>query len=60
MLLPHDEVMRYFDDVISTESKCIVVITVWFLRVKIWFFDVHLVMKPVGGAKITWSAKRFL
>ena len=30
------------------------------LRIKVWFFDVHRVMKPVGGAKIPWSAKRFL
>ena len=30
------------------------------LRIKIWFFDIHRMMKPVGGAKIPWSAKRFL
>ena len=30
------------------------------LRIKIWFFDIHLVMNPVGGAKIPWSTKRFL
>ena len=30
------------------------------LRIKIWVFDVHQVMKPVGGAKIPWSVKRFL
>ena len=34
--------------------------SVFYLRIKIWFFDVHPVMKPVGGAKIPWSAKRFL
>ena len=30
------------------------------LRIKIRFFSVHRVMKPVGGAKILWSASPFL
>ena len=31
-----------------------------YLRIKIWFFDIGRVMKPVDGAKIAWAAKRFL
>ena len=31
-----------------------------YFRIKIWFFSVHHVMKPVGGAKIPWSANRIL
>ena len=27
-----------------------------YLRIKIWFFDVHRVMKPVVGAKFPQSA----
>ena len=35
-------------------------IHVSYLRIKIWFFDVHQMMKLVGGAKISWSKKCFL
>ena len=30
------------------------------LRIKIWFFGVHQVIKPVGGAKIPYEAQSAL
>ena len=44
----------------STNSKSVKNESDGYLRIKIWFFDVHRVVKPVGGAKIPWSTNRFL
>ena len=39
------ELLQKWNYVLSTSVKR-------YLRIEIWFFDVHRVMNPVGGAKI--------
>ena len=44
------------------DLRCTLLISGLFrhLRINIWFFDIHRVMKPVGRAKIPWNVKCFL